>query len=547
MSVSITHEETLISVAATLVALSSTKPDDCPSPLLQWAAKKAVSEMIPNTTDIPLDVQAAHIFNIFVQENQKALKARYPDDFGEPGFTNEIINLSSIDISSNALPVHSKNDKNMDGYTALWAHLYSLSHGHHEWIGEHSLSSNLSNLSGAAIKSMVEMVKPKDSISVADLAESLTRLAAGGDYLFVEQNALLSRVKQLQIISPNQDEFDGSNTLLTLYTHAMYKEAITLPFGEQKWEMESVRMHRKGDYRVSGDIPYPMQADADLVNAAISVIETSLREKPLLDTDGHPLSLEEKNKTLSVVRKFAKHYQEASQSLRLQPHVETAHLPFTEAMKLIEEANRPSIEYLIVSTDDIPLPLTQVSGHPEIPERVRQLDYITGDRGAVLKNGSVDLKAILSKMPDVKSRPFFVSPNDDVMLRKGYEVRVESAAVFILRSTTLNVYASLGLPDFDSNLSKEQVAQQLNKAYSEILPGFGDESLKAISSSLEMFSLGQNPSYVLSNIVRALPDPIKEMISTPGAVQLLPKNEPAPEIQAMETQQPVNSPKMSRS
>lgn len=133
-----------------------------------------------------------------------------------------------------------------------------------------------------------------------------------------------------------------------------------------------------------------------------------------------------------------------------------------------------------------------------------------------------------------------------MVLRKGYEVRVESAAVFILRNTTLNVYASLELPDFDSNLSKQQVAQQLNKAYSEILPGFGDGSLKAISSSLEMFSLGQSPSYVLSNIVRALPDPIKEMISTPGAVQLLQKNEPAPEALVMETQQPANSPKISR-
>lgn len=532
MSVSITHKQVFLDVAATMAFLAQSESMSGPARSLRLLAIELADSLnIKLQQDI--DVVGAEFYNVFLQANAKSLEARYPDNPENARQTAQP--ESRIDVMALRLPLQSMPRSSVlsDALCALHAKVERLRHGLHDETDHPEISTldaALGRFSAATTQSLVWANKPSGTMpSINQLAESLTRLQANGDYLYGEQSALSSLARQLQAMSNQLPEYGGLDTLLTLYKQAYEQGSFNLPFGEKEWDLAHVRDHRLGNYSVSGDIPYAVQADADRVNIALIHINNDLHLKPLLDTEFNKLSDEQQHKVKLTFSRFAHNHLTKSQELRFEPYYNYAHLSFDEAQKAIAQAAAPSFEYWVVSRGEpkaIPSEET-VGGHPQDPVRIRQLRALCADGSAIVRKDTGDWDAIQQMIPDAKAVTFGVNKEENRAITRGYALTVQTAAEFALRSAITQVYRDMGLPDRESIFSVEQVARQVNNILKKTLPGFGDDSLAALIKGIS--DVSRDPATALRAINDHLPEHLSSMLKTPGVPTLAtPKPQSAP-------------------
>lgn len=544
MSVSITHPQTLKNISATLVSLISGDNDVAPSRSLQRQARSAVTKLADPTGVESPDVLAAKVYNALLSANKSALVAKYPDTETARQTSKA---LKSLSVADNALPIASFTKDRPEALAFFLVNIGRAMHGYHEpadGSNEQNCFNALVKLNEAAVQAIVLSNSPSQEIpTVPELAESMTRLYAGGDYLYGMQSGATMMMRRLTAISNQIAEYDGDDTLLTLYAQGRQKTHFTLPFGETVWDKTSVRSQRIGDYRVSGDIPYPVQADVDRINIALEFIRNRLQIVPLLDADMNALDQDQQQHVKSVFERFSLAHQVETQTLRVEPYLNKTDLPFKEAQQKVLSEQTENIPYYVVALNDMPSVPDNVGGHPQTPQRIRQLQEMTKAGAMVLDPTTDDLAVVKSVYPEANVLTFNVSKEDSKFIKSSYGgVSLSTAAMFVLHATIDKAYNALGLPDQDSVLSPQQIANQVNKSLQAVLPGFGDDSLPAVSESIS--NVYQTAKYTSLVLERNVPEHLKKMLNKSGEIALERQvenieNTPSPSVS-------VSSPKMQR-
>ena len=516
MSVSITHPQILKDVAATLATLATDEPYVGPSRSLPRVANEMLRELGFDLT-LDRDILAGQVYNTLKLANADSLISMYPNN--EENARQRAEDLERLDSKAHFIPCEEKGPLLTPALSSFVAKLSVLMHGHHDEVpGLQNLHDWLHRVSVYAINAMVLDNKPSGSVpTVQELAESLTRLSANGDYLYGEQSALRNMLRVLPSMSNQIAEYDGDSVLLTLYKQTRESTFFTLPFGNETWKMDTLIDNRIGKYNVSGDIPYAVQADADLVNMALLHINNDLQMKPLLNTDLYNLTPEQQKQVKSTFSRFILKHMTESQSQRFEPYSYYAHLSFNEAREAIARDQAPSHHYVLVSSNDPVVLPENVGGHPQDPERYRQIRSVVSPTVMLVKPDTGDLDAVKAIMPTVKTTDVYLNKLEKRYVTSGY-LRPVTAAEFAFSATVAKAYADLGLPNKETPLSHEQVARKINDELKSVLPGFGTNSMEAVSLGVK--SLGHSAAEVVSNIKAELPELLREMLRQHGEVKL---------------------------
>lgn len=523
MSVSVTNSQTLKNTAATLSALMTSPPLDRNLDGIRNAAFALLGPQSIKLEDS--DALAAKLYNVFVKANDASLKARYVD--GE--WFNAAPTLETLSVKEHAIPVISNNkDEQHDALIFFYESVSNQFHGlFDERVSRNivELGTSLSILSTEISTAAALNRAPEAQPTVSEIAESLIRLTNNGDYLYGEQSYLHSLMRKIPMISSQIPQEGGDDVLLTLYYQAVnYKNVFTLPFGDVEWDLKRVRSNTTRYYALAGDIPHARQHDADNINTAFLKILSELNVRDLIDPDGRDLKEGMGVRAKRVLQSVAHIHFADSCFLKRQAFGNRIHLTFDAAMRVIREINTPSIEYLLVSTTPEKLLIPKVDGHPQFSEKLHQIQAMA--KTGVMITRPEEWPLIKSKIPEMKAVSLMVSKEENRDIGTGYRADVVTAGTCIMRATVMKAYEELGLPCEDSALTEEQIARRINTALSRALPGFGDETLRAVSDSFSNTNLA--PAGFLWALEKELSPELKTMLKTRAEITLPSQGAPAP-------------------
>lgn len=450
MSVSITPVQTLKTVAASVVSLS--RMDTANAPGLRNAARSAkrMVEAISHNRNVdPMataEVQAHAVYDAMRALNFSSFIAQYPSSYEDykDNFA-PLLDAKDFDFSRDAVPF--KGAEGMDGMAFLRCSLDRVEHGLYGEVTNHNLSQNLAALGrdlgrAMAINSSVAIPTP------SELAESITRLRAHGDYLYDMQSGASEVFKKLDTFGIGvNNEFYGDDTLLRTFLEATTNpDSMTVPVNSVP-KGPSVAELRQGNYRVTGDIPYPTQSDMDTLNKAVEYTKAKLMTLPLVGTNGEALSEMESRRVRTQFANFASDQLWHGQQARFKPFTSLTHHSFPEASGIVNSNKlvRNNELFMVVDASYGLLPVYEESptDRKDVSKNVRAIENAidkTGGKAQLVRKDDLDL--IVEQGLNVQALSIFLS-NDEVRELGSQRVPVMSAGQYLLNTAVHNACDTL--------------------------------------------------------------------------------------------------------
>jgi hypothetical protein len=518
MSTSVTHPQTLKTVAATIAAIASGQtPHSAISQALQPHAQKMVTD-IGAVTGQKSDVQdvAFSVYEALRAMNHTSLFANYPkldsmrhDD--SHNLTAQDFNVDNLSDNVVLSPEHSK----VDSMIFLRSCLDQIDQGHYEVITNYNLSANLKRMDSAIGQAMT--LSTRNPPLPSTVAESLTRMQTNGDYIHDLQNGSRSSFEQLTLIADDSNQVSGADVFMKMYVQANSEaETIALPLNGQL-QGPSVRSLRTGEYNLSGDIPYPTQEDADTINRAIDVVRNAISSAKLVDSQGADLFPYQSDHARSVYNHFADNHQRSSNQLSGKEFHGLTHLPFTMALKSVAVRHVQRHEYTLLLDGSIPNIASESKPNHSIPERVRHIQAMqseTKGKLMILKgNDEFEIANLQQRFPNTHAIPVLLSDKDVESLP-----RTVSPAQFLLHNLVHQLHEN---QENGALFSLPALEKALLEHLPSLLPGV-DETIK--SSVIDALSQSEpywNASFIATRIEDNLPHTAKVALREPGGLTSL--------------------------
>lgn len=533
MSTSLTSHQLAKNVAATL--LNMQKPGVYGKHLqsMNKSAAAALTALVPHWKLLSEKDQLSKVYEAILSTNIASFKDAYPDLHSEYDLTISPLNIDDSEIAALAYPTTGASG--LQGMAFLSASLDTITHGHHGDAVSKELRDALNALGQQIISSLVLHAKmyANNSFSlpsIEQVAESITRLYAHGDFLFGMQAGAANTFRMLPAMASDPENNWGDDIFLAMYKQVLQSSQIALPINKgELYPKSQARAYKNSEYRITSDIPYPTQADADLVAAAAEYLRNRLSFIHLTDANGVPLEPYEKERAVQVYTNFANTLQKSSQYLRLEATWKYINLPYPDASAKLEASRQPTIDCLLVHQD--PLPPINADHHRrmDLTERVSALTNLISNSGGRIivvdpDSGMTD-EQVKQVLPYAHVSHYPLSQQDIDQMRYA-NIQTHTPVEMVIRQTLYNVFDAHSVTPQVPPPNIPDFADSFINQLSGRLVGLDDHMVGLLKDKIDHQSLRHGINFLAHDLKFAIPQDLK------SGLRLQNTSAAAPEVEA---------------
>lgn len=517
MSTPITSDQTLRNVASTLYSATVQRSD-----AIKRAAQKVITQLLGNdavSQTEPTEVIAA-LHHALRENNIRSVAENYPDN---ADYINQAMQqpVGDIDINADTIPLSSP-----DGAIFFMQQLGRIEQGLFGETAE-SITAEIESLKQAMAVRLAVLNTPnynaQGTPDLLDIADKMLKLGAHGDFLYGMNRGFYSVIGRLELAASSPDLHYGDNLFVSLLKQAYESGPMTLPVGPHPFNPIPTYTLRNPDYKITSDIPFPQQSDADDISRAAVFLAHRLDQVPLMDTAGNPIDSDDKDRIQGILMDTVASHVITSNHLRFADYEGMEGITFKDALARKDSRYAPSETLYLVSIDDME-PITP-SGKRDhrMTETVQKVqEMVDQSKGKVMPVGdSEDILALKARFPFLSVETFNLSPIEKMQLRSySYVGDTLTATEVLLRHAIQSAHENLGLDEQGQNIERGPIVVEMIRQIQESLPGLDDEFMAAVEQAVlknyPSFTT-QTPKYVAKDILAELPKAYRENIQSPGA------------------------------
>ncbi|APD92183.1 hypothetical protein BM525_20085 (plasmid) [Alteromonas mediterranea] len=526
MSTTITDDQTLRNVAATLHSALSVRSDNI----------KAKTQALLNSLSIEkgnASPSVEDIHSALRERNVRSIEENYPH-LDEYTTLAKSQSMSPVNADIDTIPL-----SNVDGVIFFIQQLGRIEQG---LFGEQStdLAEAIEDLTKALAFRLVTLNAPEYNAQtkpdIRDIVDQISQLSTHGDYLFGLQNGFRTMIAQLEIAASSPGMHYGDDIFITMLNQAYQSGPIVVPVGNSKFDTSVRHNLRNPNYNISADVPMPNLVVAENVSRALAFLAHRLDIVPLIDTDGNEVDPSTKEDIKNVFLNTASSMILRSNHLRFESYSGLEGISFSKALERKKNNYTQNKKLFLVSYDDFePIIPPEKRDHrlslnaQLISERINQ------GNGKVMPVSTIeDVEALKQKSPFLSVEEIDVSSVELSQLATyGNMESPLSATHVLLRNAVQDAHESLGLDDDANSIEKGPISVAMIDRISSAVPGLDDTFAKAIEKAVANnypSHTTQTPKYVVRNILSELPAEYVANIQSPGAPRTIsPSLEPTRE------------------
>lgn len=520
MSTSITSDQLAKNVAATLLSMQKPGVYGKHMQSMNKSAAAALTALVPNWKALQEQEAFSKVYEAIIEANIASFKADYPE--GHKEYNLHIPPLTENDKDYAALAYPTTGAKGIQGMSFLASALNSIRHGHHGDAVSNELRQSLSELEQQTISSLILHAKMYANNSFAlpsieQIAESITRLYAHGDFLFGMQAGAANTFRMLPAMASDPENNWGDDIFLALYKQGLGSPHMALPINKGELHPRSLsRFYKNSAYRITSDIPYPTQADADLVGAAAEYLRNRLTHVHLTDASGTPLEPNEKARAVQIFNNFANTLQKSCQYLRLESTWNYLHLPYQDAAAKIEASTQPTIDCLLVNQKEFPTVDADHHRRMDLTERVSALNNLIDKSGGriivVAPDSGMKEDQIRQVLPHAKISHYLLSQQDVDQLRYA-NIQTHTPVEMVIRQTLFNVFDAHSVTPQVPPQNVHDFAESFIHQLSGRIVGLNDNITDLLKDKIQTQAFRHGINYLAHDIKFAIPLELKSGLS----------------------------------
>jgi hypothetical protein len=539
MSVSITPRTVLVNTASAIDKISMMNPRiESPNlkPVIE-AARKVVSELgfpVNEKLTETLNTQKriarrVDIAQALMELNKQSLSQRYPDHVKSGTLSVDGPNFTEEDFQD-SLEFDPKSSKTIH-LASLNASINKIRHGHHEEIHYGAVSRGLESLIRHSNKLMVNRALANGSVifpDINELADSMTKLATHGDYVFDSHQGMSSLFYNLDGISNVDIEFYQKDLFFKMYSQAVAgKKEIQVPLNGKMIRGESLAEKRPSEYKVSGDVPYPEHKDIILLAKAAELLEYRISKFGLIDEEGTPLTNVQKQVFLDNYTQFSNAAYQSMANYSMRRISEFTNLPYSELEDAYAKKYHAKTENFVL-THLGSLPVFEPSKNPNfsIPDAVRAISEMnskTENSISVLSKSEFDK---LTDLDGITTLNLSLTPYEADYLISTREYK-NSASEMLFSYLVEKACDDVGLKGELKLYQQPELRHQIMSELQSSFPGLREVDIEKMEDAFNSEYVNYTPSFLADHLKNELSIKGKNALSDNLALNINSPSEPS--------------------
>lgn len=522
MSTSITSRQVIKNVAATLLKMQSPGMYTPYIQSMNKAAAEVLNALDPQWKTLQKNEQFPRIYEALINKNIESFKERYPHLVEEYSHALTVPPLSQQEMDNKDFEIPLTGAAGIQGMSFLATSLLEIMHGHEHDAVSDELQQALDSLqrhvcSAIALHARMYEIKALELPSTPQIAESISRLNTNGAFIYGTQEGLNGILPALAAISDNPESAYGREIFLTIYNQIIQRGPVALPINKGETYLEAYRAAEQySQHRLSGDVPFPTQADSDTLNAAVEYVRSRLPVVPLTDASGKPLEPHQKENVLRTFSRFANNIQINGQDRRISEAQKYINMPYAEAAKKIAERKVPNIDCLLVHQQPLPDIDDNHYRRKDYTENVSALSNLIDKSGGriivVAPDSGMTEDQVKQVFPYAQMSHYSLSQQDVDLLRYA-NIQTHTPVEMVLRQTLFNVFDAHSLTPQVPPQNVHDFAESFIHQLSGRIVGLNDDITDLLKDKIQTQAFRYGLNYLADSIKSTIPPELKSGLS----------------------------------